>query len=198
MFGAKSIQIGPETTVLAHWEAEKTPMDTDLFLKLKDNPFPEWRQIFSVYRTNHPDTGKAVLLDVTAYTLISLQSSFFLFIGVLLLHGITLLLMKWKLSTQFRTASWSNKLQHIVEAVNMPDAYADFDEDNEDEVEVKTPEDYKNQWKSVLKETNVMISLHLFFNLLLLIPIFITGILLSSTANSIPSQQATWSLSAIT
>ena len=45
--------------------SEKIPLDADLFLKLKNDPFPEWKQLFSVYRTN-------ILIQANLSNLISL------------------------------------------------------------------------------------------------------------------------------
>ena len=55
----------------------------------------------------------------------------------------------------------------------MPDTFLDWDEDGE-EVK-KTPEEYKSRWKSVLKETTGMIVLQLLSNVLMLVPILVTG-----------------------
>merc|ERR1712037_699473 len=61
------------------------------------------------------------------------------------------------------------------ESTNVPDTFMDWDDDEENEVEIeKTPEEYRIRWKSVLSETVGMIGLQMLSNLLMLVPIFVT------------------------
>ena len=74
----------------------------------------------------------------------------------------------------FKSASWLNKIGHVVESLHVPDVYKDFDFDS-DPKEERTPEDYRKSFDSVLKETLWMTSLQAVSNLLLLVPLLVTG-----------------------
>ena len=138
--------------------------------------------------------------DYTNYTLVTLKAAFFFFLGILLFHGIVILILKMNVSSHFESASWLNKIGHVVESLNVPDVYKDFDVDmnpEEDNVtislfvytspnnnetsrfvdpkEERTPEDYRKSYNSVLKETLWMTSLQAVSNLLLLVPVLVTG-----------------------
>ena len=66
--------------------------------------------------------------------------------------------------------SKGEKLQHILEAINMPEAFGDWDTDND--LDVKG---HYKKWKQILAEMMIMVSLQLVSNMALLIPFFITG-----------------------
>ena len=92
----------------------------------------------------------------------------------LLLHGITILILKMILSSDFKSTGWLNKIGHVIESLHVPDVYKDFDVDV-NPGEERTPEDYRMAYKSVLKETVWMTSLQMLSNLLLLVPLLVTG-----------------------
>merc|ERR1719458_1340142 len=106
--------------------------------------------------------------DLTNYTLMKLQAAFFFFLGILLLHGIAILILKMNVSSHFKSTGWLNKTGHVVESLHVPDVYKDFDVDLNPEEE-RTPEDYRKSYDSVLKETLWMTSLQMLSNLLLLV-----------------------------
>ena len=138
--------------------------------------------------------------DYTNYTLVTLKAAFYIFLGILLLHGISILILKINVSSHFKSTSWLNKIGHVVESLHVPDVYKDFDvnmDPEEDNVtlslfvytnqnnnetsrfvspeEQGTPEDYRMAYKSVLKETLWMTFLQMVSNLLLLVPVLVTG-----------------------
>merc|ERR1719222_1077664 len=105
--------------------------------------------------------------------MVTLQYAFFIFLGLLVIHNLAVFTLKMATSIPFRNVHWRTKLLHLLESTNVPDAFMDWDDDEEDEVEIeKTPEDYRCRWKSVLYETVGMICLQLLSNLLMLLPIF--------------------------
>ena len=112
--------------------------------------------------------------EYTNYTLVTLQVAFFFFLGILLLHGIAILILKMNVSSHFKSAGWLNKIGHVVESLHVPDVYKDFDVDMNPEEEM-TPEDYKMAYNSVLKETLWMTSIQAVSNLLFLVPLLVTG-----------------------
>ena len=74
----------------------------------------------------------------------------------------------------FKSAGWLTKIGHVVESLHVPDVFRDFDVDMNPEEE-RTPEDYRMAYNSVLKETLWMTSLQAISNILLLVPLFVTG-----------------------
>ena len=149
-----------------HWKAEEIQLEEKL-LENVQSPTSYWsRQVVDLmYRKQ----------DLTNYTLVTLQVAFFIFIGLILLHGITILILKMKVSNHFKEAGWLNKIGHVVESLHVPDVYKDFDVDGKGEEKERTPENYKVAYNSVLKETLWMTSLQMVSNLLLLIPLLDTG-----------------------
>ena len=63
----------------------------------------------------------------------------------------------------------SRILQHLALTVNLPDNYADWDQ-----AEISLAEHHRRKY-SVILETCVLISFHAISNLLMLIPIWVTG-----------------------
>ena len=112
--------------------------------------------------------------DYTNYTLVTLQAAFFIFLGVIFLHVIAIFILKMNVSSHFKSTGWLNKIGHVVESLHVPYVYKDFDVDlNPDEE--RTPEDYRLGYDSVLKETFWMTFLQMVSNLMLLVPLQVTG-----------------------
>ena len=112
--------------------------------------------------------------DVTNYTVVTLQAAFFIFIGLILLHGAAILILKMSVSNHFKEAGWLNKIGHVVESIHVPGVYKDFDVDLNPDRE-RTLLDFKTSHGLVLKETLWMIFLQMVSNVLLLVPLLVTG-----------------------
>merc|ERR550532_812703 len=150
---------------MAHWHAEEIQLDKEIMRNLNGSTSYWDREIVNLmYREQ----------DYTNYTLVTLQQAFFIFLGFLLLHGISILILKITVSSHFKSTSWLNKTGHVVESLHVPDVYKDFDVDLNPEEE-RTPEDYRKSYDSVLKETLWMTSLQMLSNLLLLVPLHVTA-----------------------
>merc|ERR1719264_2256551 len=150
---------------MAHWHAEEIQLDQEILNNLQGNTSYWDKEIVNLmYREQ----------DYTNYTLVTLQQAFFIFLGFLLLHGISILILKINVSSHFKSTSWLNKTGHVVESLHVPDVYKDFDVDVNPEEE-RTPEDYRKSYDSVLKETLLMTSLQMVSNLLLLVPLLVTA-----------------------
>ena len=150
---------------MAHWHAEGIQLDPELLENLRGpNSYWDRETVDLMYREQ----------DYTNYTLVTLQAAFFIFLGILLLHGIAILILKMNVSSSFKSAARLNKIGHVVESLHVPDVYKDFDVDMNPEEE-RTPEDYRKSYNSVLKETLWMSSLQTVSNLLLLVPLLVTG-----------------------
>ena len=63
-----------------------------------------------------------------------------------------------------------DKLQHVVESLNLPEVNNDWDVDN-----TLSIEEHKGLWKEILSEMMLMVGLQYLTNLMLLIPFFVTG-----------------------
>ena len=120
--------------------------------------------------------------DYTNYTLVTLQEAFFIFLGVIFLHSIAIFILKMNVSSHFKSTGWLNKIGHVVESLHVPDVYKDFDVDMNPDWE-RTPYDYRMAYNSVLKETLWMTSLQTVSNLLLLVPLLVTGGITISSEN---------------
>ena len=150
---------------MAHWHAEGIQLDRKLLDNLQgNNSYWDKETVDLMYREQ----------DYTNYTLVTLQAAFFIFLGVILLHGIAIFILKMNVSTHFKSTGWLNKVGHVVESLHVPDVYKDFDVDMDPEEE-RTPEDYRKGYNSVLKETLWMTVLQMVSNLFLLVPLLVTG-----------------------
>ena len=76
-----------------------------------------------------------------------------IFFGVILLHGIVIFVLEDNLSSHFKWASWLNKIGHVVGSLHMPNVGYD----------------------SLLKKTLFMTFFQMVSNLLLLVPLLVTG-----------------------
>ena len=108
---------------LAHWKAQQKPLDPELLERLVNNSYSYWDRatVQSLYKT-------LSLSEFTEYTVISLRTAVFLLIGSSLLFGLLLILLKRRLSEDFKAASWGGQLQHVAEVLNFPDAFLDWDD----------------------------------------------------------------------
>ena len=150
---------------MAHWHAEEFQLDEEIMKNLKGSTsYWDRKTVDLMYRKQ----------DYTNYTLVTLKAAFFLFLGILLLHGIAILILKINVSSHFKSAGWLNQIGHVVESLHVPDVYKDFDVDMNPEEE-RTPEEYRMAYNSVLKETLWITSLQMGSNLLLLVPLLVTG-----------------------
>ena len=129
-------------------------------------------------KNSYWDAGTVGLMyreqDYTNYTLVTLQEAFFIFLGIIFLHGITIAILKMNVSSHFKSTGWLNKIGHVVESLHVPDVYKDFDVDLNPDWD-RTPYDYRLSFDSVLKETLWMTVLQMVSNLLLLVPLLVTG-----------------------
>ena len=74
------------------------------------------------------------------------------------------------MNTNFKSSSMTEKFQHIVEAINMPEAYGDWD------TELGLDLDgHLKKWRSVLKEMLIMVFMQCISNLSMLVPFFVMG-----------------------
>ena len=87
-----------------------------------------------------------------------------------LLYGLLLLAIKCCINKSFYEASKIDKLVHITGALNLPEAYGDWDDDGNLSIT-----EHGQRWKAILSEMLLMSALQYITNLLLVIPFFVTG-----------------------
>ena len=105
----------------------------------------------------------------TAYTCIRLGPAFGVFIGLILLQMLVMFFVKKNMSPRFRASKWPTMLKHLFESVNRPDYFVDWDRDGGNVAE------HGRRWQIVLVETSAMVCIHFVFNLLLLVPLWVTS-----------------------
>ena len=99
-----------------------------------------------------------------------MQTAFIIFWLMYLIYALILAIIKCQLSKDFRSENLGDKLQHLVEAINLPEVYGDWDTDNNLDLD-----GHYKKWKAVLFEMFLMVLLQLMTNIGLLVPIWITG-----------------------
>jgi hypothetical protein len=89
------------------------------------------------------------------------------------LYGVLLLAIKSCINKGFYETSKIDKLVHITGALNLPEAYGDWDDDGNLSIT-----EHGQRWKAILSEMLLMTALQYITNLMLLIPLFVTGTIL--------------------
>ena len=133
-----------------------------------------WIQKNFCHRSDYTDPELPISVPYTAYTIVRLRYAFIIFVGLFLIHGVLITLIKRNLSPQFKAAKWTNKLQHILIANLFPDSFKDW-ETEDGNLKKENVCDYRNARCAVTKEILTMILLQFMSNLTLLTPLFITG-----------------------
>ena len=124
----------------------------------------------TLFRSDYTNVKAPRPPPITVYTLIKLRTVFISFWIGYLLYGIHLTLIKNCINKAFKMATLGKKLQHIIEAVNMPEAFGDWDGDNSLNIE-----GHKKMWNNILAEMMIMVGFQFFTNMILITPFIITG-----------------------
>merc|ERR1719264_1088359 len=87
---------------MAHWHAEEIQLDPEIMENLQGpTSYFDKETVDLMYREQ--------LDQPTNYTLVTLQTAFFFFLGILLLHGIAILILKMNVSSHYKSTGWLNK-----------------------------------------------------------------------------------------
>ena len=165
--------------MMNHHHAERFPLDPKIWKNLNKTDFHylsaitgqhQTIPVSELFRSNNPTDGTPSSPPITLYTYITLKTAYILFGAFFVVYALLLLLIKTKISDRFASASWGEKLQHLIDVVNVPDPYKDWDSEENLEIRMQA-----KLWKSTLIEMFVMIGLQLLTNLLLLTPFWIAG-----------------------
>ena len=149
--------------IMSHWHAEGLQLEKKTLSNLHSK---------GSFWTNETVRLMFREQNYTNYTIVTLQKAFFLFLGLLLLHGVAIFILKKKVSEHFKLSSFPKKIGHVVQSLHVPDVYKDFDVDLSPE---RDPIEFQLSYNSVKKETFWMSFLQMVSNLLLLVPLVITG-----------------------
>ena len=164
--------------LLAHWRAEGTSfhisgsaLNVNSTIHYWDNDTQTQQSVaFSqIFRTDYSNPDNWKTPSYTAYTILTLGQAYSVFLGLLVLKAILMSVLKAWLSENFRAASKGSKLKHVLEAINCAEPYSDWDSGE------GGPAEHMRRWWATFRETAAMIGLHFLFNLVLLLPIFMTG-----------------------
>ena len=173
--------------IMSHNYAESIPLDYETFTYVNDTDLQEyhyWNEIelefqsigiSQLYRVDYTDTKYPQPPSTMLYTIISLGTAYIIFWAILIIYGLVLTAIKSCLNNEFRLATFGKKFQHIVFALNMPEAFGDWDDDQDLDVA-----GHLIRWWKVLVEMLVMIFAQLLFNMILLVPIWVTGMKLGT------------------
>ena len=86
------------------------------------------------------------------------------------IYAILVTVLKYHLSSDFKSASISEKVQHVIEALNNPEAFTDWDSNLDLDVN-----NHLRIWSKVLIEMKVMCLMQVVTNLIMIVPFWITG-----------------------
>ena len=87
-----------------------------------------------------------------------------------LIYGIVVTLVKYCINDEFKSVPKVEKLQHIIEALNNPEAFQDWDSNLDLDVN-----GHLRKWSKIMIEMVVMCLLQVVSNLVMLVPFWIAG-----------------------
>ena len=102
---------------------------------------------------------------------VTLQIAYLILITVLLFNVPIIWISKLLMSEDFKAAPMSQKIRHTFQTLNVSDVYKDWDEGDK---RFSIPA-YKDRWARVNREMRVAIVLHWALNMVLLLPLYVTG-----------------------
>ena len=165
--------------IMDHHHAETIPLNFETWLSFNDTLYQYWNlienefqstNISQLFRSDYTDAEYPQPPSITNYTLIGLGTSFKIFWVMYAAYAVLLAILKYFISEDFRAAPLEEKVQHILEALNIPEAFGDWDTDNEIDVN-----GHRMKWQKILIEMLIMVLLQFITNMALLVPFFITG-----------------------
>ena len=152
--------------IMNHYQAECIPLDRETWMMFNDTLYQYWNpiekefqsiNISQLFRSDYSKIDEFPMPPLTTnYTVISLGTSFATFWAMFLAYSIMLTVMKYFISNEFKRASFWEQLQNIIEALNIPEAYDDWDTANELDLD-----GHLQKWKKVLSEMMLMVFMQL-------------------------------------
>ena len=177
--------------LMNHYHAELIPLDAYDWSSFNNTLYEYWNPITNetqsiniteLFRSNYTDTDYPQPPPITLYTLTDLRTAYGLFWVIYLFYAILVFLVKYLFNGDFKKASKWEKLQHITETLNNPEAFGDWDTDRNLDLD-----GHLQKWWNILFEMWVMGFLQLLTNFCLLIPFFVTGMKLLDSISLLTS-----------
>ena len=172
-------------SLLHHWQYETIPFKVRLNQAFRTNNNQDylnnvkielfnmteeipWRSLDHWTYENHQ---KPKPPPYSIYTGLSLQHSFFAYVGLLILQKIVILLVKIATSDEFNEKrNYLVKITHIIHQSNALMPYKDWDTK-----ETKSVKTLKERFKNIEKEMCCTLATNFIFTLLMMLPLFVTG-----------------------
>ena len=152
--------------LLHHWHAEKIPFKirqdhmSDITPGDKIALFNMTEEVLwsSLDRWDYSDPSQPSPPDYNLYTGLSLGGTFGAFFAISGVQFLVMYLVKNRTSIDFRRASLINQIVHILEVMNIPSPYKDWDVvvENEKEAEAKKSKENKTETKSIEAENQMV------------------------------------------
>jgi len=165
--------------LMNHYHAELIPLDAEIWSSFNNTFYEYWNPITNevqsiniteLFRSDYTNPADPKPPSITLYTLADLRTAYGLFWAMYLFYTILVFLVKYSFNEDFRKASKWEKLQHIIETLNIPEAFRDWDTDHELDLD-----GHLQKWWNILLEMWIMGFLQLFTNFCFLIPFFVTA-----------------------
>ena len=132
-------------------------------------------KFFKNYKYNFTNPEKHIAPLYSLYTGLALGESFVVFLALTALQMVTIIIVKVLKVKHIKKERVIDVITHILENLNFPFPYKDWDVEHQSSVD-----DYKQKLKEVNKEMAWSFSINIFFNTLMFIPFWWTGIILLS------------------
>ena len=173
--------------ILWHWHAEQYPFQVRLDLVARSNMTPSQDAIIELYNMteevrwsdldrwsyeNPQDPGAP---DYTHYTGLTAKWTLATFFLLLTFHLMAVFLVKMYTSVEFWMGKGTvfQKSVHILSNTNIPRAFRDWDHGN------PSLEEHRRRYKRTEKEMVCLILVNTVFSLILLVPLWYTGMVIS-------------------
>ena len=173
---------------MAHWSAEQISLDPkfqDESMPWGDHTVPPTVMASAVLSYWSKNTNQSVAFSALfrsnyssayiipphykMYTLATLGDFYVMFWALMLIQCCIILILKLNLSDQFHGIGWTERILHVIETLNLPDCFGDWDSAD------GSYKEHMDRWKASLKEVMAMSVLHFLSNMIMLLPIIITG-----------------------
>ena len=172
--------------LLYHWKAEQIPFSIRLRFAQQRSISPDdaivlhnmsepvlWSQLD---RWNYDDPNKPTPPPYSMYTLLSLTHTFIAFFVLLFIHCLCITILKIFTSPDFRGGSVLDQLTHVLQSLNIPAPYCDWDSAKTNKSgERLSVGCYKRRFKAVRWEMILSYMMNSFFTIIMLVPLMYTG-----------------------
>ena len=169
--------------LLWHWHAEQYPFQVRLDLAKRSNMTQDAKiKLYNMTEEvswsdldrwcyENPQNPKAP--DYDLYTGLTAKWSLATFFLILFLHLVAVFLVKWYTSDEFRMGKGTvfQKSNHVILNTNIPRAFRDWDYGN------LSLEEHRRRYRRTEKEMVCLILVNQVFNLMLLVPLWYTGMI---------------------